>query len=172
MKNTEFGKAIRKRRLERGLKVFQLANNVHVDPVYITQIEKHGKLPSPAVMERISSELCDRNLLTTYLKIKFPLLYEEREKLYPDLNPEMEEIFKEIRRKNKSSEEQKKLEKRIVSFHAIFMKDKEELQKTIQILDIIERLTLSLKKKAKQEGKSKEFRQTEKAMERFNQGKF
>lgn len=172
MKNIELGKAIRKRRLERGLKVFQLANNIGVNPVYITLIEKHGKVPSPAVMEKISSELCDRELLTTYLKIKFPLLYEEREKLYPDLNPEMEEIFKEIRKKNKSFEEQKRLEKRIVSFHAIFVKDKEELQKTIQILDIIERVTLSLKKKAKQEGRSKEFREQEKTVRKAYHGKF
>lgn len=172
MKNIDLGKAIRKRRLERGLKVFQLANNVHINPVYITQIEKHGKLPSPAVMEKISSELCDRELLTAYLKIKFPLLYEERKKLYPDLNPEMEEIFKELKKKNITPEEQKRLEKRIVGFHSIFMKDKEALQKTIQILDIIEKLTLSFKKRAKREGRTKEFRQQEKAMERFNQGKF
>ena len=159
MKNIEFGKAIRKRRLERGLKVFQLAEQTFVDPVYITQIEKHGKLPSPAVMERISNTLCDRNLLTTYLKIKFPLLYQEREKLYPDLNPEMEEIFKELRKKNITPEDQKRLEKRIADFHAIFMKDKKELQKTIQILDIIQKLTLSFKKKARQEGRTKAFRQ-------------
>ena len=172
MKDIEFGKAIRKRRLECGLKVFQLANRIHVDPVYITQIEKHGKLPSPAVMEKISSELRDRNLFITYLKIKYPLLYEEREKLYPDLNPEMEEIFKEIKKKNITPEEQKRLEKRITNFHSIFMKDKKELQKTMQILDIIEKLTLSFKKKARQEGRSKEFSQTEKAMGRINRGKF
>lgn len=172
MKNIEFGKAVRKRRLERGLKVFQLAEQTFVDPVYITQIEKHGKLPSPAVMERISDTLCDRNLLTSYLEIKYPLLYEEREKLYPDLSPEMEDIFKEIRRKNKTPEEQRRLEKRIANFHALFSKDKEELQKTIRIMETIERLTLSFKKKAKKEGKSKEFREQVKAVEKAYRGKF
>lgn len=172
MRNIEFGRAIRKRRLERSLKVFQLAEQISVDPVYITQIEKHGKLPSPAVMERISAVLCDRNLLTSYLEIKYPLLYEERKKLYPELSPEMEEIFKEIRKKNKTPEEQRKLEKRVADFHAVFSKDKEELQKTIRILEMIERLTLSLKKRAKKEGKSKEFREQVKAVEKAYRRKF
>lgn len=172
MKNIEFGKAIRKRRLERGLKVFQLAGQISVDPVYITQIEKHGKLPSPAVMEKISTVLNDRNLLTSYLEIKYPLLYEERKKLYPELSPEMEEIFKEIRKRNKTPEEQRQLEKRVADFHAVFSKDKEELQKTIRILETIERLTLSLKKKAKKEGKSKEVLEQEKAAGKAYRGKF
>jgi len=172
MRNIELGKAIRKRRLERGLKIFQLANNVLVDPVYITQIEKHGKLPSAAVMERISSALADRNLLITYLKIKYPLLYEERKKLFPDLNPAMEGIFKEIKRKNKTPEEQKALEERMVAFHQIFTRDKEELEKTIKILDIIEKITISLKKKAKQEGRLKEFNKQVKAVEKAYHGKF
>jgi len=171
MRNIEYGKAVRKQRLKRGLKVFQLADHTGVDPVYITQIEKHGKLPSPAVAERISNALADKNLLTFYLEIKYPLLYEGRKKLYPDLNPVMEEIFKEMRRKNKTPEDQKDLEEKIIAFHDAFTKDKEELQRTIRLLELMEKVTLSFREKAEREGRLKEFRKHEKTVEKFYQGK-
>ena len=53
----DLGTIIRKRRLELGLKVFELAKLVEVDPVYISQIEKHNKLPAPALFEKIRKEL-------------------------------------------------------------------------------------------------------------------
>lgn len=156
--------------MERHLKVFELAHLVGVNPVYITQIEKHGKLPSSGVMEKISSALCDagHNLLSMYLKIKYPIIYQERQELHPDLSPELEEIYKEIRRKNKTPEEQERLKKRIASHHALFMKDKEALQRTLYILDLIEKIPLSYKKEVKAMGKWKEFQQTKKSMERFH----
>ena len=71
------GVIIRKRRKECALKLYQLAKKVGVCPVYITQIEKHGKLPSPVVMKRISEVLCDDRLFDMYLKTKYPVLYGE-----------------------------------------------------------------------------------------------
>ena len=170
MRNIEFGKAIRKRRLECHLKVFELAHSVGVTPVYITQIEKHGKLPSSAVMEKISAALSDagHKLLSIYLKIKYPVIYQDKQELYPDLSPELEEIFKEIRRKDKTPEEEEKLKKRILSYHELFKKDKEALQRTLYILDLIEKIPLSYKRRVKAMGKWKEFQQTKKATERFH----
>ena len=51
------GQNIRDKRLALGLKVYELAQKVEVNPVYITQIEKHGKLPSPSIIERIEHAL-------------------------------------------------------------------------------------------------------------------
>ncbi len=68
------GVAIRKIRKELGLKVYELASGVSVSPVYITQIEKHGKLPSPRIMKRISSILRDKRLFNLYLKMKYPMV--------------------------------------------------------------------------------------------------
>lgn len=52
-----FGAAIRKKREKQGLKVYELANRVDVNPVYITQIEKHNKLPSDGLMIKICGAL-------------------------------------------------------------------------------------------------------------------
>jgi len=51
------GIEIRARRQELGLKVYELANKVGVHPVYITKIEKHNRLPTPAVFKRICEVL-------------------------------------------------------------------------------------------------------------------
>ncbi len=51
------GTAIRKRREYVNLKVYELERKAGVNPVYITQIEKHDKLPSPPVMKRIANVL-------------------------------------------------------------------------------------------------------------------
>jgi len=51
------GEVIRERRKEIGLKVYELADKVGVNPVYITQIEKHNKVPSEAVITEIGKVL-------------------------------------------------------------------------------------------------------------------
>ncbi|MBF0570962.1 MAG: helix-turn-helix transcriptional regulator [Candidatus Omnitrophica bacterium] len=73
------GQKIRKRRKELGLKVYELANKVQVNPVYITQIEKHNKLPSLEVMERIikALNLNEDIIIDDYLKEKDPEKYEQ-----------------------------------------------------------------------------------------------
>ena len=68
----EFGAALRVLRLARGLKVYELAKKVGISAVYITQIEKHNKLPSSAVMLKIHNEINQVHLLKQYLKLKYP----------------------------------------------------------------------------------------------------
>ncbi len=65
------GELIRKRRTELGLKVYELADKAGVNPVYITQIEKHGKLPSDAVFSKIEKVL-GTNYYPFYIKEKYP----------------------------------------------------------------------------------------------------
>ena len=72
----EFGAALRELRTKKGLKIVKLAEKVGVSPVYITQIEKHNKLPSPSVMLRIYNEIKQPWLLRRYLKLKYPELQE------------------------------------------------------------------------------------------------
>ena len=74
------GMTIRKSREELALKAYELAREVGINPVYITQIEKHGKLPSPIVMKRISEVLCDEQLFGMYLKMKYPMVYDKASK--------------------------------------------------------------------------------------------
>lgn len=68
------GVIIRKKRKKIALKIYELARKVGVHPVYITQIEKHGKLPSPIVMKKISNILHDNRLFYEYLKMKYPMV--------------------------------------------------------------------------------------------------
>ena len=61
-----WGQQIKKCRLKRGLKVYELANKVGVNPVYITQIERHGKLPSDDVAKRIDKALGINSFLSFF----------------------------------------------------------------------------------------------------------
>ena len=58
----KLGMLLREARKARGLKGYELAKKAGVNPVYITQIEKHDKLPSASVMKRIADVLGDQNL--------------------------------------------------------------------------------------------------------------
>ncbi len=62
-----FGQIIREARQAKGLKVYELAERISVNPVYITQIEKHNKLPSPAVIRSIVYILGDNNISHAYI---------------------------------------------------------------------------------------------------------
>ncbi len=67
------GALIRKRREKLGLKVFELAKKVGVSAVYITQIEKHNKLPPYDLFMKIESVLGrDSDIYLPYLKTKYP----------------------------------------------------------------------------------------------------
>jgi transcriptional regulator with XRE-family HTH domain len=74
------GMTIRKTREELALKAYELAREVGINSAYITQIEKHGKLPSPIVMKRISEVLCDEQLFGMYLKMRYPGVYAKANK--------------------------------------------------------------------------------------------
>jgi len=72
----KLGSLLREARKARGLKGYELAKKAGINPVYITQIEKHDKLPSPPVMKRIANVLDNQTLFNTYVSIKFPELYQ------------------------------------------------------------------------------------------------
>jgi transcriptional regulator with XRE-family HTH domain len=77
------GEVIRGLRIAAGLKVFELAKMVGVNPVYISQIEKHNKLPSQDVLERIEKALGDRSLFHIYIKQKNPAIEKRLEAKHP-----------------------------------------------------------------------------------------
>jgi transcriptional regulator with XRE-family HTH domain len=70
------GMVIRKRRVALGLKVYELAKLVEVDPVYISQIEIHDKLPAPALFEKIRKTLkLDERVKNLYLHKRLPDIF-------------------------------------------------------------------------------------------------
>ena len=72
----DLGMVIRKRRIELKLKAYELARLVEVDPVYISQIEIHNKLPAPALFERIRKVLkLDEQVKNLYLHKKIPDIF-------------------------------------------------------------------------------------------------
>ena len=82
MKTT--GMIIRGERKKLGMKVYELAQKVGVDPVYITQIEKHNKLPSINVFLDIEKYLkLPTSVRMDYFSEKHPDLFKVlfREKL-------------------------------------------------------------------------------------------
>jgi transcriptional regulator with XRE-family HTH domain len=132
------GAAIRKKREKFGLKVYELADAAGVDPVYITRIEKHGKLPSPLIMEKISKALSDEELFKVYLKMKYPMVYDRIKPLDTFLDVEIEKIMEEMGKKNITPEEAKKLEWRISRFESLAKKARVKLQKITKNLQEIE----------------------------------
>ncbi|MHC4123956.1 MAG: helix-turn-helix domain-containing protein [Planctomycetota bacterium] len=73
------GQKIRKRRQELDLKVYELAKKAGVNPVYITQIEKHNKLPSLKILKGIVDNLGDANprgYFLLYMRTKYPESYQ------------------------------------------------------------------------------------------------
>lgn len=74
------GLKIRSRRKELGFKVYELAQKVGVHPVYISQIEKHNKLPSPEVLAKIVLHLDDNP--ESYFRVYEDLKYPEMKKIH------------------------------------------------------------------------------------------
>ena len=72
----KLGAIIRQRREKLGLKVYELAKKVGINPVYITQIEKHGKLPSPKVIDSLERAL-GISLWILYMGEKHPEILEK-----------------------------------------------------------------------------------------------
>ena len=72
----DLGALIRKRRIDLNLKAYELARLVEVDPVYISQIEIHNKLPAPALFEKIRKVLkLDEQVKNLYLHKKIPDIF-------------------------------------------------------------------------------------------------
>ncbi|MFC1674608.1 helix-turn-helix domain-containing protein [Candidatus Omnitrophota bacterium] len=82
------GQLLRSNRQRKGLKVYELAKLVKVNPVYITQIEKGYKLPSPETFLKIIKHL-DIDIYTwleledKFMEKKFPN-YKKTEGLFRD----------------------------------------------------------------------------------------
>jgi len=73
MENKKLGMIIRDYRNKLGLKVYELAKTVGVNPVYITKIEKHNDLPSIVVYMNIEKALNLPSVLRVqYFKEKYP----------------------------------------------------------------------------------------------------
>jgi len=77
--NITLGAVIKEHRQWKGLKVKDLAKIVDVNPVYITQIERHNKLPSRKVMEKIAKAINYIELLGLWVKEKHPEIQEINE---------------------------------------------------------------------------------------------
>jgi len=137
------GQKIRRRRVERGLKVYDLAKKVGVNPVYITQIEKHNKFPSPAIMKKITDLLAEPGLFRMYLKLKYPLVYGQVKKEDTYLDSEFREIEKEFTTNEYTAEADRKLQRRISIYEARVRRSETNLRK-------IRELHLKLKNTARQ----------------------
>jgi len=88
MEDQSVGMIIREHREKLGLKVYELAQIVGVDPVYITRIEKHNKLPSIIVFLNIEKSLkLPPSIRAQYYKEKHP----EVSKHYPTY--ELDKMF-------------------------------------------------------------------------------
>lgn len=128
MKDINIGKAVRKKRIERGLKVYELARRVSINPVYITQIEKHGKLPSASIMKKIADVLHDQDLFNVYIKIKYPVLQEIIGKDLDFLEDELQELENEFKREILSPKEKNDLLKRLTDFNTKLLKSNRKLR--------------------------------------------
>ena len=142
----KLGEEIRIRRQELKLTAKDLANKIGVDPTYITYIEKHGKIPSPAVMEKIGAvlgkEVIDYEILETiYLKTKYPEVCKKFERGQKDISDEFIQKAGKLIKKDMTLEEKKeakkyfkehitKLKELAIKF-AKAIKDLEEMEKSI-----------------------------------------
>jgi len=112
----KLGEEIRTLRQELKLTAKDLANKIGVDPTYITYIEKHGKIPSPAVMEKIrivlGKEIIDYEMLETiYLKTKYPEVCRKFEKGQKDMADEFIQKAGKLLKKDMTPEEKKEAKK-------------------------------------------------------------
>lgn len=141
MENKEtLGSLLRNRRKKLKLTTEELAKMASVDRTYITKIEKDNKLPSPAIMEKITNALSDEDLFKVYLKIKYPMVYQRVKTRDLFLDVEIEKITEEMNKKSLTLEEAKKLDWRIARFDALSKKAKIKLQKITKKLEEIEHI--------------------------------
>lgn len=113
----KLGEEIRVRRQELKLTAKGLANKIGVDPTYITYIEKHGKIPSPAVMDKIKAALGRGDVYTSdmldtiYLKTKYPEVCQKFERGQKDISDEFIQKAGRLIKKDMSTEEKKEAKK-------------------------------------------------------------
>ncbi len=77
----KLGKLIRSERKKKKLQVKELAKIAGINPVYLTNIEVHGRLPSIPILRKIARELDSFEIIGQYLSEKYP----EMDSLYKDI---------------------------------------------------------------------------------------
>ena len=102
------GQRIREIRQESKLTAKDLANKVGVHPTYITYIEKHGKIPSPALLKKIQDTLDDPILDHIYLQTKYPEVCDKYENGQKNINTEFLEKAQALMLKKNPTPEEKK----------------------------------------------------------------
>ncbi|MDD5464907.1 MAG: helix-turn-helix transcriptional regulator [Candidatus Omnitrophica bacterium] len=116
MKN--LGEEIKTSRKISKLTAKDLANKIGVDPTYITYIEKHGKIPSPAVMKRIEEALDDPMLGDLYLRTKYPEVCKEFEEGQKNIADEFLKSIRNALKEHKTPEEKKEIKRRLEEYKA------------------------------------------------------
>ena len=147
---TGIGRLLKEKRKELKLTTEELAKRASIDRTYITKIERHNKLPSPLVFKKIIDVLKDPELFVTYLKIKYPTLYEQFMKEDHDLNMETNKLADDLvtARKNKTPEKIPEITKRL---NNTIFKTQQSIAKFKEILvrlENIEKVYLKSKEKA------------------------
>ena len=107
------GSLLKDRRKKLKLTTEELSKKADIDRTYITKIERHNKLPSPVVMEKICKALSSYDLFSGYIKMKYPDVYLRAVIEKASMEVELDEIRKKLDKKNISLEEAKKLGNRI-----------------------------------------------------------
>lgn len=134
----KLGMLLREARKACGLKGYELAKKAGINPVYITQIEKHDKLPSPPVMKRIANVLDNQALFNTYVSIKFPELYQMPGIDMDYIDEECDKIEEMLKTGDKSEKTKNEFFKRLHNVDT-------ELKKVHKKIDDMEKATSKLK---------------------------
>jgi len=133
-----FGSLLKNSRKALLLTTVELARKTGIDRTYITKIERENMLPSPLVMKRITDVLKDAELFETYLKIKYPPLYEQFRKEDMDLAAETNKIADDIAaQKNKTPEGEEEFIKRVTN---VIIKTRQSIAKFKKILVKLENI--------------------------------
>jgi len=131
------GSLLKDRRKKLKLTTEELAKKAAIDRTYITKIERHNKLPSPVVMEKICKALSSYDLFSCYIKIKYPDVYLRAVIEKASMEVELDEIRKKLDKKNISLEEAKKLGNRIAHVESAIQELKVKVVKLIKRWDKI-----------------------------------
>ena len=151
----KLGEEIRAARQSLKLTAKDLANKIGVDPTYITYIEKHGKIPSPAVMKKIEDVLGDPMLSTIYLQAKYPEVCKEFEEGQQNIADEFLRNIRNALKNHKTPEEKKEIKIRLEKFKDKIQEIVKKFVKTMGKLEDMEK-SLDLKNTPEQKNKSKD----------------
>ena len=146
----KLGEVIKADRLRLKLRIKDLAEKVGVHPTYITYIEKHGKIPSSALMAKIKNVLDDEMLDTIYLRTKYPDVCRKFEQGQKDIADEFIEKAGRLVKKDMTPEEKKEVRKQLNTWKAKLHELAVKFAKTIKDLNELEKTyligTISLKR--------------------------